>query len=409
MLEEERKKQKYGIKVHVIAKAQFDVVKEGKLVDQPSFHFPVKSVTLLRDQNIYDKIAPIFTTLDKRIQDRKDRGSGFRFGKLLHMDVVTCLYQPNKGGFYIPSPRWLSSKNASINIKSKDEKCLLDCIIAHLHPVHKDPQRPSHYEKYRHEINVEGVEFPAGLTDMKRLEVNNPQLCLNVYAMDPKSKKEGQQRQEIVFYLYRISDNRGDDKVCINLLLMEDEKSEKRHFVLIKDSARLTHRSFTKHKAKSFVCPFCLVHFMRQDLLDTHFSLCRNQKPVTVQYPTKGKDDILQFKAYEKTMEKEYYIIFNYETYERINQNVEAEETEKLPENTPRPFPWVQYANELSHAKSCNTCSATNPCQKIKQSTTKLAHLEAFSFAYKVVGKDGPTRLYQGPDCHLVMDANINL
>ena len=142
MLEEERKKQKYGIKVHVTAKAQFDVVKEGKLVDQPSFHFPVKSVTLLRDQNIYDKIAPIFTTLDKRIQDRKDRGSGFRFGKLLHMDVVTCLYQPNKGGFYIPSPRWLSSKNASINIKSKDEKCLLDCIIAHLHPVRKDPQRP---------------------------------------------------------------------------------------------------------------------------------------------------------------------------------------------------------------------------------------------------------------------------
>ena len=91
MLEEERKKQKYGIKVHVIAKAQFDVVKEGKLVDQPSFHFPVKSVTLLRDQNIYDKIAPIFTTLDKRIQDRKDRGSGFRFGKLLHMDVCFCL------------------------------------------------------------------------------------------------------------------------------------------------------------------------------------------------------------------------------------------------------------------------------------------------------------------------------
>ena len=138
---------------------------------------------------------------------------------------------------------------------------------------------------------------------------------------------------------------------------------------------------------------------MRQDLLDIHFSFCRKKKPVTMVYPTKGKDDLLQFTAHEKTMEKEYYIIFDYETYEQVNQNVEAEETRKLPEDAPRPFPWVQYANELSHAMSCNTCSATNPCQKIKQSTTKLAHLEAFSFAYKVVGKDGPTRLYQGPDC----------
>ena len=107
-LEEERKKHKYGMKAHITAKAQFDVIKEGELVDQPTFHYPVKAVTIYPEDNIFDKIAPIFTTLDKRIQD-----------------LVTCLYQPNKGGSYIRSPRWLSNRKATINIKSKDDKCIL--------------------------------------------------------------------------------------------------------------------------------------------------------------------------------------------------------------------------------------------------------------------------------------------
>ena len=59
-------------------------------------------------------------------------GSNFVFEsvKLLHY----CLHRIslNRGGSYIDSSSWIKHKKATINPKSKDNKCLRDSIIAAL-------------------------------------------------------------------------------------------------------------------------------------------------------------------------------------------------------------------------------------------------------------------------------------
>ena len=398
----EEKKEK-GIKVHISCKASFDVVKEGVLVDQPSYHFTAKSATILPSDLVEEETDHIFWRLQERIQDRKDRGSGFQFKAIQSFDVTTATFQPVVGGNWIKSPKWLIARRAVLNIESRDDECLLNCIVAHQHPVpsKKNPQRPSHYRRYHSEINVEGVNFPAGRKDLDRIEMLNPQLSLNVFTIEPQEKAKGQKRQKIVVHPYRISKNRGEGKVPIDLLLMEEETSTKRHYALIKDLGRLTRQACRKHNAMSYVCRYCVQHFTRQDLLDTHLELCEKQKPAALKFPTKGKDDFVQFRNYERMLEKEYYIICDWETKEKVNQNVQGLDEEGLSqeEKNEKPFPWIKNKKELSHAMKCKVCLMTKPCSKIKQSTTKLAHLEPFSFSYQVVGENGKFRLYQEEDC----------
>ena len=49
--------------------------------------------------------------------------------------VSLCAYRPLRGGTYLPLPEAISQKKgATLNIRTKDHLCLLDCILAKLHP-----------------------------------------------------------------------------------------------------------------------------------------------------------------------------------------------------------------------------------------------------------------------------------
>ena len=40
-----------------------------------------------------------------------------------------------KGLSYIPLPEFIRNKNAVVNLKNKDQKCFLWCVLRYLHPV----------------------------------------------------------------------------------------------------------------------------------------------------------------------------------------------------------------------------------------------------------------------------------
>ena len=58
---------------------------------------------------------------------------------MLTLSIVE--YNPTKGSTYIPLPDWITNKKAIVNIKNKDEKCFIWCILRYLYPRDRDEER----------------------------------------------------------------------------------------------------------------------------------------------------------------------------------------------------------------------------------------------------------------------------
>ena len=311
-------------------------------------------------------------------------------------------YTPLVGGNYIPSPIWLARKKATVNIQTKDGRCIIDCINAKLHPYASNPHRQSHYARYRADIKTEGVNFPAGVRDINKLEKMNPQFSINIYAYELKKGKG--KRQGVLFYPFRISKNRGEDKTIVNLLLLEENHSSRRHYILIKDFSRLTRYSNSQHDGRTYACPFCLRHFRREALLVQHEPLCRQFKPSATRYPEKDKDDRMKFTSYAKQHPAKFVAYCDFETMEVLRKGSDQPPESLLPPEMLRKHPWIKFPSEEAHAETCRRCTTLKPCPKIRNSTQTHCALEPFSFAFKVVSTEGPKhdfplRIYQGPDC----------
>ena len=393
----------HGMLVHLCGKVTYNVIKEGKLVDTPSFLFPIKSKVVLRDDDIAHEIDPSLQRLEKFVADQQEKGSGFVFKVFDHILVTLARFTPVRAGHYIPSPRYISRRKATLNIKTQDDKCILDCLVASQHPVASSPQLQSHYRPYRDEINVEGIKFPIDKRGIDKLEGLNPQFSINVYAYEDKGKgKKGQRKIQV--YPYRISKNRGEDKQIVNMLLLEDDNSPRRHFILIKDLGRLTRSGNSNHRQVTYCCPYCIQHFTNERLLTEHRPKCEKFKPIATRYPEEGKNDRLSFTQYEKQQPAQYIAFFDYETREVLRTSVDQPPECPLSPEVPRKFPWIKFPMEMKHVEGgCRVCTTTKPCPKIQKSTETHCRLEPFSFAFKIVSTSGPEhdfplRLYQGPD-----------
>lgn len=113
-----------------------------------------------------------------------------------------------------------------------------------------------------------------------------------------------------------------------------------------------------------YFCPYCLHGFWKENSLQEHQQYCSTHGAQRVELPIAGKNDILKFQDYEKTLKVPFVIYADFETINR-----------KL-----------------------HTC-APNPKHSATTPTTKL---EVCSFGYKVVCEDGqytkPTVIYRGED-----------
>ena len=88
----------------------------------------------------------------------------------------------NRGGSYIDSPSWIKNKKATINPKSKDNKCFRDATIASLNheKIRNHPERISNLEPFFDQYNWKGIEFPSHSKDWKKFEQSNKTIDLNI-------------------------------------------------------------------------------------------------------------------------------------------------------------------------------------------------------------------------------------
>jgi len=102
----------------------------------------------------------------------------------------------------------------------------------------------------------------------------------------------------------------------VNLLLLDEADSNKRHYVLIIDISRLLgHR--TKHNGKTHVCYSCLHPFTDASALDKHTPYCTVHDAQQVVYPDPENEDdrTLKYRSYRKQHPIPFHLICDFESF----------------------------------------------------------------------------------------------
>ena len=259
----------------------------------------------------------VVNDFNNQLDNFNSRGSGFRLGRFTRFVVSTIKYRPLAGSSFIPTPTWLKKKHCSLNIESNDHACFKYCILASLFKVKKNRERVSQYKLYENALNFDNIRFPVQPSDIARFEQQNSRISINVVTYDSESRG---------FCIAYLSRDVGRPH-HVNLLLLEEEASSKRHYVLIEDMSRLiSHRS--KHHGKMFVCNSCLHPFTTSQALDNHIPFCFQQPAQHVVYPDpqNPNDCVLKFTARNKQHPIPFYLVCDLESFLVPRENDDYDE-----------------------------------------------------------------------------------
>ena len=225
-------------------------------------YFNSNAFTILNEYQIIDALSKAAEEINNKIAVWLSEGSGWTIVEIKSHYVNIVEYLPLRGKSYIPTPVGLrNSMLGLINLKNIDNKCLLWCLVRHLNPRKKDPQRITKSDRESAKrLDFSGITFPVTIPDIKRIEKQN-KININLFGYDTEKKS---------VYPIDVSEENYDDH--LELLYIEGENElgeETTHYVYIKDFNRLMF-NFTKHKGKKHFCMRCLQCFYSNESLAKH-------------------------------------------------------------------------------------------------------------------------------------------
>jgi hypothetical protein len=212
--------------------------------------------------NFLNDLDEFIFSLENEIFDQIERsenieGSGLCFDHVeeLEINIVPIdLIHSTTGSNYIPTPEFLKSRNAILNIENLDDnKCLKYCILAALYPDLPHRTKPATYYHLLNVLNFSGISSDfVTVSEFDKIERQN-NVRLNAFIL---------QNEDI--YPLRVSTSSNELAVEIDLLLLCQESDDciKYHWTLIKSLERLLfHKRSNPNNKKFFLCKRCLTHF----------------------------------------------------------------------------------------------------------------------------------------------------
>ena len=265
-------------------------------------------------------------TIEERIQNFNQRGSNWRFQRVLSLDIHCTDFQPLRGSTFLPLPSKIASKKAVINMKNKDDQCFKWSVVRALNPVEKNSERVSKELKDQSErLDWSGLKFPVQLNQIIIFEKNNPQISINVFGF------------EGVVYPLRLS-KRSEREQTINLLLIS--YGEKQHYCLIKNLSRLLSSQMSKHDHEKSFCLNCLNHFPNEEKLKIHEEYCLKNQAIRIEMPEEGS--FISFIHHNRSIKVPFVVYADFEAFtEEIptcEQNEKFSFTQKYQKHKPSGF-----------------------------------------------------------------------
>ena len=133
-------------------------------------HFRSKTYKNYVSSNEEEIVTNCMSKILDDIEEFTQNGSGWYFKEVLKLEVNTIKFNPTKGSSYIDLPYWIKNKKAIVNIKNKDDKCFLWCVLRYLHPRERDEERIKDLEKYEFSLKTKGITFPMKVNNITQFE-----------------------------------------------------------------------------------------------------------------------------------------------------------------------------------------------------------------------------------------------
>ena len=191
------------------------------------------------EREVYDGSVQ---TIEEIIQNFNQRGSNWRFERVLSLDIHFTEIIPLRGSTFLPLPKKIRDKKAVINMKNDDDQCFKWSVTRALNPVEKNSERITKELKDQSErLDWSGLKFPVKKTKSEQI---------------------------------------------VNLLLISD--GEKQHYCLIKSLSRLLSSQMSKHDHANSFCLNCLNHFPNEEKLKIHEEYCLKNQAIKIEMPEKG-------------------------------------------------------------------------------------------------------------------------
>ena len=151
----------------------------------PTMHTKSNNIEIMMGNETDEIIEELFESILQKYQEglqEKMKGSEFDFDSvdLLHYNLHKISL--NRGGSYIDSPKWFKNKKAKLNQKNNDDKCFQYALTAGLNyeQIKKDPLGISKIKPFIDHYNWKEIDFPSHKKDLKKFELNNKSIALNV-------------------------------------------------------------------------------------------------------------------------------------------------------------------------------------------------------------------------------------
>lgn len=125
-----------------------------------------------------------------RIDDAVLKGSGLSLLSINELVIQVNKYNPLRGSSYIQTPKWISDKQAIVNVQNiDDDECFKWAILSTICKVKRNAFRTSVYPTNHPDVDFSNLKFPLPVDQIYKFENKNPGFSVNVYAIAPNEKK----------------------------------------------------------------------------------------------------------------------------------------------------------------------------------------------------------------------------
>ena len=135
-------KSKGSIKVKFILTVRF--TKENPAtgnIDTNVWYFSTDPEIVTESTDLSNLYNTMTSRIFESIQNFQNRGSGWQFDRVEHLDININPYNPLSASSYIPLPKKLASKKAFINVKNEnDHECFKWAITSAVFPKEKNSE-----------------------------------------------------------------------------------------------------------------------------------------------------------------------------------------------------------------------------------------------------------------------------
>ena len=272
--------------------------------------------------------------------------SDIHFYEINYVRVQISKRTRTRGGSYVDLPDILKNKKAIINIKNKDDECIIYALLAFKYydtlktkdgKEVKDKNELYHYKKYYDEIKQpKDITYPIDVQkDIKKFERLN-KIKINVFSYDKEDTNF-----KTIKPLYNTMER--NDNV-VNLLLYNN------HIMYIKDIGKLLRRNHNEDKIHH--CYQCLSKsFSTKEKLEIHLDDCMKNEAVRAVLPKKfdktkefyinkkgesvpndpnKREDILKFKNVNHTFKHPFQCVLDFEsTLENVEDGLTDKQRDK--------------------------------------------------------------------------------